>query len=400
MNLPEGWKITTLGEVSEFINGDRGKNYPNQKDFITTGIPFINAGHIQNGNINFDSMNYISDQKFNCLGSGKVQHNDILYCLRGSLGKNAIVNDIKKGAIASSLVIIRPHKNISTKYLYYFLNSPLGKTEIYKYDNGSSQPNLSAKSVKSYKIPLPPIASQRTIANILDKADEIIRKRKEAIALTEQLLKSTFLDMFGDPVINPKGWEVVQLSKIADFENGDRSSNYPSGKDIIENGILFLNTKNIVNNQLNLGIKQYISEEKFNSLTRGKLKKGDLLITLRGTLGNCCIFDSEYRTGFINAQMMIIRVKPNISNKFIHALLTSKQLNNFLQMIGNGAAIPQLTAKQIKELGVYNPPIELQNKFSDFIEKITKLKEKHYQNLQESENLFNSLLQKAFKGEL
>jgi type I restriction enzyme S subunit len=234
----------------------------------------------------------------------------------------------------------------------------------------------------------------------LDKADEIIRKRKEAIALTEQLQKSIFLDMFGDPVINPKGWEVVQLSKIADFENGDRSSNYPSGKDIIENGILFLNTKNIVNNQLNLGIKQYISEEKFNSLTRGKLKKGDLLITLRGTLGNCCIFESEYRTGFINAQMMIIRVKPNISNKFIHALLTSKQLNNFLQMIGNGAAIPQLTAKQIKELGVYNPPIELQNKFSDFIEKITKLKEKHYQNLQESENLFNSLLQKAFKGEL
>jgi type I restriction enzyme S subunit len=287
----------------------------------------------------------------------------------------------------------------NSRYLFHHLSAYWKKFNLSK-QFGSATNYIRMQNFLDYTIPLPPIASQRTIANILDKADEIIRKRKEAIALTEQLLKSTFLDMFGDPVINPKGWEVVQLSKIADFENGDRSSNYPSGKDIIENGILFLNTKNIVNNQLNLGIKQYISEEKFNSLTRGKLKKGDLLITLRGTLGNCCIFESEYRTGFINAQMMIIRVKPNISNKFIHALLTSKQLNNFLQMIGNGAAIPQLTAKQIKELGVYNPPIELQNKFSDFIEKITKLKEKHYQNLQESENLFNSLLQKAFKGEL
>jgi type I restriction enzyme, S subunit len=287
----------------------------------------------------------------------------------------------------------------NSRYLFHHLSAYWKKFNLSK-QFGSATNYIRMQNFLDYTIPLPPIASQRTIANILDKADEIIRKRKEAIALTEQLQKSIFLDMFGDPVINPKGWEVVQLSKIADFENGDRSSNYPSGKDIIENGILFLNTKNIVNNQLNLGIKQYISEEKFNSLTRGKLKKGDLLITLRGTLGNCCIFESEYRTGFINAQMMIIRVKPNISNKFIHALLTSKQLNNFLQMIGNGAAIPQLTAKQIKELGVYNPPIELQNKFSDFIEKITKLKEKHYQNLQESENLFNSLLQKAFKGEL
>jgi len=287
----------------------------------------------------------------------------------------------------------------NSRYLFHHLSAYWKKFNLSK-QFGSATNYIRMQNFLDYTIPLPPIASQRRIADILDKADEIIRKRKEAIALTEQLLKSTFLDMFGDPVTNPKGWEVVQLSKIADFENGDRSSNYPSGKDIIENGILFLNTKNIVNNQLNLGIKQYISEEKFNSLTRGKLKKGDLLITLRGTLGNCCIFESEYRTGFINAQMMIIRVKPNISNKFIHALLTSKQLNNFLQMIGNGAAIPQLTAKQIKELGVYNPPIELQNKFSDFIEKITKLKEKHYQNLQESENLFNSLLQKAFKGEL
>ena len=95
--LSENWQSVQLGEVAKFINGDRGKNYPSQDAFVSAGIPFINAGHIQNGNIDLESMNYISRERFNLLGSGKVQNDDILYCLRGSLGKTAIVRVIKGG---------------------------------------------------------------------------------------------------------------------------------------------------------------------------------------------------------------------------------------------------------------------------------------------------------------
>ena len=116
-------KYVKLGDVCEFINGDRGKNYPSSKDFVDKGIPFINAGHIQNNDISFENMNYISKEKFNKLGSGKVKKNDILYCLRGSLGKNAIVN-IEEGAIASSLVILRSKTvDIDVNYLIKYLNS-------------------------------------------------------------------------------------------------------------------------------------------------------------------------------------------------------------------------------------------------------------------------------------
>jgi len=146
--LPEGWKLVSLGEVGTLINGDRGKNYPSQKDFVDNGVPFINAGHIQNGEIDFESMNFISRKRFDLLGSGKVKSGDILYCLRGSLGKTAIIKDIQEGAIASSLVIIRPSEQIRTDYFYRYLASPIGQAEIYKYDNGSSQPNLSAQSLK------------------------------------------------------------------------------------------------------------------------------------------------------------------------------------------------------------------------------------------------------------
>ena len=87
------WTYKKLGEVASFINGDRGKNYPSQKDFVESGIPFINAGHLNDGNIDFDSMNYINDEKYDSLNSGKVKEGDILFCLRGSLGKKAIVKN-------------------------------------------------------------------------------------------------------------------------------------------------------------------------------------------------------------------------------------------------------------------------------------------------------------------
>lgn len=398
MNLPEGWKITTLGEVSEFINGDRGKNYPNQKDFITTGIPFINAGHIQNGNINFDSMNYISDQKFNCLGSGKVQHNDILYCLRGSLGKNAIVNDIKKGAIASSLVIIRPHKNISTKYLYYFLNSPLGKTEIYKYDNGSSQPNLSAKSVKSYKIPLPPIASQRRIADILDKADEIIRKRKEAIALTEQLQKSIFLDMFGDPVINPKGWEVKRLEDVTTkITDGVHAK-----PEYTATGIPFISVKDITTGELVFDNCKFISEEShFKYTRRHKPEYGDILYTKVGaTYGRPALVNVRKE---FSIYVSVALLKPNreiIKSEFLKEVMATSAVKSQADKSIKGIGVPDLHLNMIKNFLIPVPTISIQDEFIKKAKKINQQKIQLELHLQESENLFNSLLQKAFKGEL
>ena len=143
-----------LGDIAVLINGDRGKNYPSQKEIITSGgIPFVNAGHLNGRAIEFEAMNYITPEKYEKLNSGKFQQNDILYCLRGSLGKKALINDNIYGAIASSLVIIRPNlEKVRPQYLMLALETPLIKEQLFKFNNGSSQPNLSAKSVKEYKL--------------------------------------------------------------------------------------------------------------------------------------------------------------------------------------------------------------------------------------------------------
>ena len=166
----EGWMETTLGNVCQFENGDRGKNYPNREEYVALGIPWINTGHIQSdGTLSESEMNFISRKKFESLRSGKIRQGDLVYCLRGAtLGKTALVDPFTEGAVASSLVIIRPNDLLDRHFLYYFLSSPLGQGLIKLYANGAAQPNLGAKSVAKYKISLPKLVEQKVIVQKLD----------------------------------------------------------------------------------------------------------------------------------------------------------------------------------------------------------------------------------------
>ena len=164
-----------LQKVCLFINGDRGENYPSGDKISKNkeGVAFINAGLLESNKVNWSNMNYISEDTYNNLRSGKIQKDDILYCLRGSLGKCAIIDFSERGAIASSLVILRANKNEINPN---FLLIQLGMEEILyqqnQANNGSSQPNLSANSVKKYKILLPPITLQNQFSEIVKQIDK------------------------------------------------------------------------------------------------------------------------------------------------------------------------------------------------------------------------------------
>ena len=370
------YPLIELGNLAKFINGDRGKNYPSKDSFVQDGIPFINAGCLSDlWLLDKSNFNYISEESYGRLSSGKIQRNDILFCLRGSLGKFAVVRDDEKGALASSLVILRSNEKIHIEYLKHYLASHLCQTEINNYQNGAAQPNLSASDLKKFLIPLPPLEEQRRIASILDKADAIRQKRQQAIGKLDELLQATFIDMFGDPLDNPKKYQMMTLGSISSFENGDRSNNYPSGADVVQEGIPFLSTKNIKGNIFDSSNMQFITQEKFNKLSRGKVSNGDILITLRGTLGSTCIYEYEYPQAFINAQMMIIRANQNfMSNRFLHIILSSEAMQKYLKSIGNGAAVQQLTATQLKNISIITPDRNNQEIFIKFYESLQNQK--------------------------
>ncbi|WP_261895833.1 restriction endonuclease subunit S [Vibrio cyclitrophicus] len=396
------WPVVSFGDVAQFINGDRGKNYPSKGSFVDEGIPFINAGNLSLVHtIYADALNYITEDKFNSLNSGKIEKGDILFCLRGSLGKFALVDSDMKGAIASSLVIIRVNEKIHIDYLKHYLGSFLCEREIQLYENGAAQPNLSATDLKIFQIPLPPLEEQKRIAAILDKADAIRQKRKQAIDLADEFLRSVFLDMFGDPVTNPKGWGV---RKLQDLTSKLGSGSTPRGgkEAYLSAGISLIRSLNVHDNTFIYKDLAFISNEQAEKLKNVVVQEQDILLNITGaSVCRCTMVPSNVLPARVNQHVCIIRVdRALLLPEFAKRLITSTSFKQMLMRIATsgGATREALTKQQVENLTLIVPPMELQKKFCDIVDKVLDIDTKT--NKQVAFPLFDSLSQKAFSGQL
>jgi len=196
----EGWEEKKLRNFCAFENGDRGSNYPSKKARSATGIPFINAGHLTEDGLDLANMDYIPRERFDLLSNGKIRAGDILFCLRGSLGKFACVGDLDEGAIASSLVIVRPDETVLNDYLVAYFRSSLCASAINEFKNGTAQPNLSARSLGDFIAPLPPLAVQKLIvkelADLRQETQRLTRLYERKLAALEELKKSLLHQAF------------------------------------------------------------------------------------------------------------------------------------------------------------------------------------------------------------
>ena len=336
-----------LGDIATLINGDRGKNYPSQADIADEGdIPFVNAGHLNGRSIEFKEMNYISRDKFNRLSSGKFFKGDVLYCLRGSLGKKAIVKDDVEGAIASSLVIIRPDYNrIDGDYLMFSLDSPSIKEQLIKANNGSSQPNLSAASVREYQIELPDLKAQKDVVNKLAKVRTIIDSRQHEIDLLDDLIKARFVEMFFD-----KGYPVLGWNDVFNTTTGKLDSNA-----MVEDGEypFFTCAKEVFR------IDKYAFDQEA------------LLLAGNNAAGK---YDVKYYKGKFNAyqRTYVLGLKQNWSYRLFQYQLEDKLV--YLQQQSLGGLTKYLTMKILGNLSFIIPPMDKQIEFEQFVRQDDKSK--------------------------
>lgn len=385
------WEMVRLEDVCEFINGDRGKNYPSTKDFIDDGIPFVNAGHLANNRVSFENMNYISIDRYNKLGSGKLKFGDVLYCLRGSLGKKAIVN-FDNGAIASSLVILRTdNKVLLNNYLFYCLDSKLIYEQQVKFNNGSSQPNLSASSVKQYLIPLPPLEIQKQIAKTLDTASELVNLRKKQLEELDNLVKSVFYDMFKMFIDNKEYYKL--LPEVCSFI--DYRGKTPEKSD---SGIPFITAKNIKNNSFSIEPREYISYETYESvMTRGFPKVNDVIFTTEAPLGNICRIPKIFDKFAVGQRIIVMQpFKDILKSEYLEFALATDEFQREMLRRSSGSTVKGIRSKELMQLSIPLPPLSIQNKFAEIVTKIEEQKALVQKAIDESQCLFDSLMSKYF----
>jgi type I restriction enzyme S subunit len=371
------YPILKLGDLCLFENGDRGVNYPSEKDFISIGIPFINSKHISNNRVDFNNVNFISQIKYDSLRSGKIRKNDILYCLRGSLGKNALV-DFEKGAIASAFVIIRPKEHNDYKYIYYALNSKTVANQVKNIDNGSVQGNLSVLNIKEFQFPIPNITHQKKIVKILSDLDSKIQinnninQELEAMAKTLYdywFVQFDFPDINGGPyksyggemVFNeelkreiPEGWEVNKLGDILKTELGGTPAT--KVRAFWEGEIPWLNSGEIANFPI-IESEEKVTEEAISNSATSLMPKGSCVLSITRHLRPSILGIDACA----NQSVVGILESGKLKSSYIYPYLVNEIPR--LMKLRTGALQPHINKKTVDASLIINPVTDVLNDY-------------------------------------
>lgn len=384
------YKERYLDEIAKFSQGIQvgiEKQYNKKSNGLVRFLRIVD--YTQGG----DDIRYIDMPSKNHM----VSKEDIVMVRYGASA--GFIGTGLEGIIANNMFKIEPNEHIDKKFLYYFLTQKRIKDFLLNKTTASAMPAINFGMLSEIAVPIIELDTQKKIVEVLDKAQELIDKRREQIEALDELVKSRFIDMFGDPGRNAMNWEKRTLNDISlrkgEYGSGASAIDYLSGypryiriTDINDNGKLNDNKVTVEN------LSEY---EKY------KLNDGDILFARTGaTVGK------TYRYKKSDGECLfagyLIRFTPNlniINPDFLFAFTKTSFYKSWVDAKQNTVAQPNINAKQYgEELEVILPPMELQNKFADFVKQVDKLKSQMETSLKELEDNFNSLMQKAFKGEL
>jgi len=312
-----------------------------------------------------------------------------------------------EGAYNVALMKAAPKdENILFKeYLFYFLQTNhLYKHIVSNSERTAGQDGIKKELLEAYEIPLPPLEDQKRIAAILDKADAIRRKRKKAIALTEELLRATFLEMFGDPVTNPKGWKVKPMYEVVQhIEAGWSASGEERQCEENEWGVLKISA--VTSGRFNSNEHKAVECPEFKK-TPIVPQKGDLLFSRANTrdlVAATCLVESDCDRLFLPDKLWRINTDLKVANvEFLRFLLADPKYRSLIAKKATGTSGSMLNVSQSKLQEMYAPipELSLQKRFAEVVWQAFELRERHELTSVETNSMFHSLLQKAFSGEL
>ncbi len=324
-------------------------------------------------------------------------------------GKTALCSEKQAGRLVASNFLMRLKSDQSTvhpRFLWHYLNSKYSKAFVMKVVGATTYPNLKWSTYSHQPIPLPhkngkpDLGEQKRIAGILDAANELRKKRRESIAQIDTLLQSTFLDMFGDPVTNPKGYQTKLMGNIASRVTKGQSPKW-QGFDYQDKGLLFVTSENVRDGFLDISKPKFVQIE-FNKRIQGsELREGDLLINLVGaSIGRSCLFEKYDGTANINQAVAMVSISDPKIVKYLLCLFQTRPGRSLLTGGIVEAARANISLKNLKDLRIPLPPENQLTSFSRFVTSTKRQRMLLETQLTELDTLFASLQSRAFKGEL
>jgi type I restriction enzyme S subunit len=293
--------------------------------------------------------------------------------------------------------VLKANGKAHLDYLYFFLNHH----NLNKYITGTTRGKLTRRELEKIVIPLPAIEDQKRIAKVLSDCEALIKKRKESIVLLDELLKSTFLEMFGDEQkFESKPVEEIASEERYALSSGPFGSNLTS-KDYTPDGVIILRGTNISSGELNLTKIKYVSEEKAQELKRSELKPDDVVIVAVGSSGTALKIPKSLPRAIMSQNFN--KITPNqelVLPIYLEYSINSEIVQRQFRKATTNAGRSFLGLTKIKEVKIPVPPIDEQLKFYEIIDKVSAIKQQFNSSLKELENLYGSLSQRAFKGEL
>ena len=365
-------------------------------------LPWVTIGDFASGRIITTTKERITRIGAEKSGSKRIPQGTLLLSFKLSLGKRTISGcDLFTNEAIAALHIL-DHDATDRDYLYWALGSIDYDRLVDRAAKGST---LNKAKLKLLRIPLPPLTEQRRIAEILDKADALRAKRRAALAQLDILTRSIFLDMFGDPVTNPMGWEERSLPDIVSKRKHALKRGPFGGalkKEIfVPEGFKVYEQKNVIYDDFNIG-SYFIRASDYKRLAPFKVSSSNLLISCSGTIGRIAIVPMDAPPGIMNQALLKIDLDESVMlNPFFLGLWRSESFEQQVLGMTHGTGMKNMKSMaELKDINFLVPPLDLQHHFADIVESIRQQRARQRTYLAELDALFTSLQHRAFRMNL
>jgi type I restriction enzyme S subunit len=390
------WPRIKLGELYQIVAG--GTPSRSRLDYFGGKIPWVKISDMLQGRIT-QTEEYLNESGLRNCNAKILPKGTILISIFATVGRTAVL-DVDATTNQAIVGLLPKKNNVNDRYIRFALDSLINSLK--DQSRGVAQNNINQSILAKTEIPFPPLPIQKQVAVLLEKADAAREKRRKANQLTEQFLQSTFLEMFGDPVTNPKGWEKKELRNVVTLIGGFAFKS----EDYVDQGIPLIKIGTVNRGYVKEETISFLPEKFLIKHEKFKLLPDDMVINLTGTTGkedygNVLMLPKNFDAYLLNQR--VARIDYNkicLTKEFLYFAFKQPSVRDSIIRFNRGVRQANISNEDILSTKIPIPLISKQQKFSDLVEKIESLRAKQRESEKELENLFQSLMQRAFKGEL